>query len=444
MESGWMKPRERWLAVAERAEAPAAIGLLIFLVAAVFCLSFVLISLRGTPDYPNAASFHLFFDPAFLLRAIVATAAFTMIAGIPFLLAHFSFGYLIGFYLYTMLLGFIWLNCFSDLDHNHVLAGLSAAASGVAFLLPAVLITSPLGRPRELPKRAFEQLLTLILLQAAATLVTAGSYNFRLVAIENIYDYRDKLELPRAVAYLIGLNTTALLPFAFACFLTRRSFWRAGLALLLGLLFYPVTLSKFAIFAPVWLVFLAALSRLFGIRTAVVLSLLLPLVAGNLAFLVGAPPTIFTTINFRMLIIPSGALDIYNHYFLHYDLTYFCQIGILKSVMSCPYSEPLSLVMRDAYGLGNLNASLFATEGIASLGPYWAPISAFACGLVVALGNRLSARLPPRFILTSAGVFPLAFQNVPFSTVLLTHGLLLLFVLWYITPLTIMDANSAR
>ena len=432
-----MKPRERWHIIADRAEAPAGLGLLICLGAVGFCLSLVLATYRGPPQYSDAAAFHLLYDPGLLPRAAAATAAF-MLAGIPFLFARFSFGYLIGFYLYTMLLGFIWLNCFSDLDHDHLLAGLSAAVSGVALLLPAVLIVSPARRKVELSQRLFEYILTLIPLQAVATIVIAGVYNFRFIAIENIYDYRDKLDFPRAVAYLIGLNTSVLLPFAFACFLARNYFWRAGLVLLLALLFYPVTLSKFAIFAPVWLLFLVALSHFFRIRTAVILSLLLPLTGGNIALLLGAPPVIFTTINFRMLIIPSGALDIYNHYFLHHDFTAFCQIGIVKSIFGCAYNEPLSIVMRNAYGLGNLNASLFATEGIASLGPYWAPLSAFACGLAIALGNRLSAGLPPRFILISAGVLPLLFQNVPLSTVLLTHGLLLLFALWYFTPRTML------
>jgi hypothetical protein len=435
MESGEMTPRERWQTIADRVETPAGLGVLILLNTVSLCLSFVMLYYRKTPDYPDPAPFHILFDLSQLAVTVATTAAF-LLAGFAFLFARFSFGYLVGFYLHTMLLGFIWLNCFSDLDHDHLLAGISAAASGIAFLLPAVLIVSPAERVRELSPRIFEYLLRIILLQAVATIIAAGIYNFRFVAIENIYDYREKLEFPRAIAYLIGLNTSALLPFAFACFVLRRNVWRAGVVLLLALLFYPITLSKLAIFAPAWLLFLTALSQFFRIRTAAVLSLLLPLLTGNLAWLLGAPASIFYTINFRMLIIPSGALDIYNHYFLHHDLTYFCQIGILKSVMSCTYSEPLSLVMRDAYGLGNLNASLFATEGIASLGPYWAPISAVVCGLVVALGNRLSAGLPPGFILISAGMLPLIFQNVPFSTVLLTHGLLLLFVLWYVTPRT--------
>ena len=98
--------------------------------------------------------------------------------------------------------------------------------------------------------------------------------------------------------------------------------------------------------------------------------------------------------------------------------------------------------MQNNYALGNFNASLFATEGIASVGLWLAPISVFVCGLVVAFGNRLSAGLPPRFVLLSAGVLPLLLQNVPFSTVMLTHGLWILFALWYVTPRAIFGTNG--
>jgi hypothetical protein len=85
------------------------------------------------------------------------------------------------------------------------------------------------------------------------------------------------------------------------------------------------------------------------------------------------------------------------------------------------------------YG-GNFNASLFATEGVASVGLLLAPVSALVCGLVVALGNRLSAGLPPSFILVSGAILAQIMLNVPLTTVLLSHGAGLLFLLWYITP----------
>jgi hypothetical protein len=105
--------------------------------------------------------------------------------------------------------------------------------------------------------------------------------------------------------------------------------------------------------------------------------------------------------------------------------------------MHCPYQDQLSVVMQEAYHLGNFNASLFATEGIASVGGLLAPTSVFFCGLLVALGNRLSAGLPANFVLISAAVLPKIFLDVPMTTTIVTHGAGLLFLLWYITPRTV-------
>ena len=141
--------------------------------------------------------------------------------------------------------------------------------------------------------------------------------------------------------------------------------------------------------------------------------------------------------------MPSNAMDIYNDFFSRHDPTYFCQISILKRIMSCPYQEPLWTLMEKAYNLGNLNASLFATEGVASVGLLFAPVATFVCGLVIALGNRLSAGLPPRFILLSGAVLLPILLNVPLSIVLNTHGAAILFLLWYITPRAIFEKDGA-
>ena len=143
-----------------------------------------------------------------------------------------------------------------------------------------------------------------------------------------------------------------------------------------------------------------------------------------------------------MIAIPSVAIDVYNDFFSRHDLTYFCQISSLKRIMQCPYQDPLSVVMQKDYKLGYFNASLFATEGIASLGTLFAPVAVFICGLVVALGNRLSAGLPPAFILISGAMLPLILLNVPLTTVLLTHGAGILFLLWYVTPRSIFAPHT--
>ena len=145
-----------------------------------------------------------------------------------------------------------------------------------------------------------------------------------------------------------------------------------------------------------------------------------------------------------MMTVPSSAMDIYNEFFARHDLTYFCQLRILKPFVTCPYEHPLSIEMENNYALGAFNASLFATEGIASVGVLFAPVSVFVCGLVIALGNRLSAGLPPRFILISGAILPQVLLNVPLSTVLLTHGMGILFLLWYITPRTMFEQEGKQ
>ena len=292
--------------------------------------------------------------------------------------------------------------------------------------------------------RSFDRLLTGILILSAATIAVGASYNFRLVSLHDMYEYRAKIDAPVIVNYLVTIVSSALLPFAFAGFVAGKAHWRAAAVLVLLLLFYPITLTKITLFTPLWLVAMLVLSRLFEARIAVVLSLLAPILFGLALITVFAQRAAFyfSTVNFRMIAIPSIAMDVYNDFFSSHDLTHFCQISFLKPIMHCPYQDQLSVVMESTYNLGNFNASLFATEGIASVGILFAPVATFVCGLVIALGNRLSAGLPAGFILISGAILPQVLLNVPLTTVLLTHGAGILFLLWYVTPRSLFEQTS--
>jgi len=385
------------------------------------------------------------YDAGRLFEAAAVAAAFSLVA-VLFIGARFSFGYFVGFYLYTMMLGFLWLNSFSKLPYDHKLAGLSAAVATVLFLLPALLINTPIRQVFALSTAGFERLLAAILVVALATIAVASTYSFRLTTLSHIYEFRDEIQFPTIIRYLVGIVPNALLPFAVAAYVALKQRWRAGFALMLMLVFYPITLTKLALFTPAWIVGLLALSWLVEARAAIILSLFGPMFLGlALVTGVGGRRTFayFDLVNIRMMATPSGAMDIYNDFFASHPLTHFCQVSILKLFMNCPYQEPLSVVMNKAYPLGNLNASLFATEGVASVGLYLAPLSALVCGFVIALGNRTAAGLPPRFILISAAILPQILLNVPLTTTLLSDGAALLFLLWYITPRTVF-AKRAR
>jgi hypothetical protein len=391
------------------------------------------------------------FDKTRLHAAVLMAGPFALVSAL-FLFGRFSFGYVLGFYFYTMFLGYLWIVEFSKFHYDHTLAAASAYASALAFLLPVLFVTAPVRQRFVLSPRALDILLSFILIWAAAVIAAGAFFNFRLVVPADIYSFRSELEFPGWLRYAIGATSNALLPFAFACFAARGNRWCAATVLLLLLLFYPITLSKLALLAPFWLLFLTALSRYFEIRIAVVLSLFLPILAGIVLMLLFGFGVLshlqiqqfFGAINFRMIAFPSIALDVYNDFFSTHDLTHFCQIALLKPLVNCPYADPLAVVMAKAYPLGNLNGSLFATEGIASVGPALAPLAALACGLVIALANRLSSGLPSGFILLSSGVLTQVFLNVPLSTTLLTNGAALLFLLWYVTPRAMFDRTTER
>jgi hypothetical protein len=398
------------------------------------------------------SAFNLFYDSTRLPSAALVVAVFAAVLLLFLTFSEFSFGYFVGFYFSSMVVGYLWFNFFSDLDYNRVLAGLSAAISLVVFLLPALGISSPIRQIFTMSPRAFERLLMLVLLLCLVTGAVGAGYNFKFVLPAEVSNLRGD-PFPRNLNYLIAITSSALLPFLFACFVERKDHWRAGAVLVVLLLYYPVAETKTTLFTPAWLVFMVLLSRIFAARQAVVVSLLLPMLAGvGLIILLmndvvssSAAVSYFYTVNFRVIAIPSIAMDIYNDFFSRHEVTHFCQIRLLKLIIGCPYQDQLSVVMLNNYPFGgNFNASLFATEGIASLGSLFAPVSVFAAGLVVALGNRLSAGLPPSFILVSSAVLPQTLLNVPLSTVLLTHGAGLLFLLWYITPRGMFEQNAGR
>jgi len=381
------------------------------------------------------------FDPHAVASAATAAALFAPIF-LLFVLAEFSFGYLVGFYLCAMVVGYVWLSFFSVRIYDHEAGRLSAAVSALVFLLPALFVSSPLPRLRDMSVKSFDRLAVAIFLACAAMVAVASTYSFRLVSPADASNLRAD-PFPSILNYLIGITSSSVLPFLFAYCVARRALWQAGAIVVLMLLYYPLAVSKMTFFVPAWLIVMTILARLFGTRMAVVLSLLLPLLAGLLLFpFIGGNGALsqfaagyYFTVNFRILAVPSIALDLYNEFFSKYELTHFCQIGALKRVLDCPYQDQLAVVMLKYFpGGGTYNGSLFTTEGVASVGSLYAPATVFLCGLIIAFGNRASAGLPPSMVLVSAGWLAQTLLNVPLSTVLLSHGGGLLFLLWYLTP----------
>ncbi|MBR0801602.1 hypothetical protein JQ615_40340 [Bradyrhizobium jicamae] len=265
--------------------------------------------------------------------------------------------------------------------------------------------------------------------------------DFHIVGLDDMERYRAAVARPRLVEYAIGNINGALIPFALACAIMRDRKWMVAALCVVALAYYPVTFTKTAILTAPFVIFLAAMSLRLEARIVVILSLMIPLAIG-LAAAGGSGAQdigtirqlVFGVTNFRLLAVPAISLEHYFDFFQHHPHTYFCQISFLKPLMNCPYTDELGMLMAGEYHIGNMNASLFATEGIASVGPLWMPLSALACGLIIGFGNKVAAGLPARFVLMSGAIVPHTLLDVPLSTTLLSNGLALLMLLWWITP----------
>lgn len=381
--------------------------------------------------------YHFGIGTSQLFNAIVATLLAAALIPL-FVLARFSLGYLVGLSFYGMVAGFIWISYFSELSYDHAQARLSASVSLLMFLLPALFISIPIKKTAVSP-RTMDRLLASMLACAVAVIVWNACYGVAFVGTREAADLRGHFVRPAILRYLTGSTVGAVLPFVFAYAALQGRYYLAGFSILLLALFYPILLTKTVLFAPAWLAFLFFMFRKFDPRHAAVLALLLPLTAGLVTYAVASSDYpavaryILEVVNLRMFAIPSSAIDHYSDFFSTRPVTNFCQLSILRATTGCAYGE-LGTVFADRYHLGSFNASLFATEGIASVGPVWAPISALVCGLVFSVANGLSERLPAPLVAVSSGLVVLALLNVPLSTAVLSNGLLVLLLLWFFAP----------
>ncbi|MCA6120626.1 hypothetical protein J6500_01715 [Bradyrhizobium sp. WSM 1704] len=375
---------------------------------------------------------HVWRSDGITAQAVLGTAV--MVAFVPaFVAGRFSFGYLVAFALLSAVFGFVWLSFFSGFDYPHGFARWAMIAALAAAMIPLLFRHFRIWRP-ELSEAALNRIVFALLAASFAVLIADVSYGTSLG--DPYGPARNAVTRPLLLNYLTSIIIGAPLPYLFAHFATRRRWGAAACVLFLALCFYPVVNNKTILLLPIWLPFLFWLFGRVNPRLATVLALLIPMTIGLVAFVVLAADkdyVLFSAINLRFIAIPSLALDHYADFFARRELTHFCQVSILRHLNGCSYGE-LGPEFAAVYRDGNFNASFLATEGIASVGLVFAPVSAFLCGVILSAGSMASRHLSPRFVAVSSGIAVQAIMNVPLTTALLSNGIGLLFLLWWLTP----------
>ncbi|MCK1408090.1 hypothetical protein [Bradyrhizobium sp. 76] len=367
------------------------------------------------------------------LQAVASVAAMAVFVPV-FLAARFSFGYLVAFPIFSAVLSFVWLSFVSVFDYQHATARYSMVLALIAAITPPLFLNVDIPRPA-LSDRAMSRLIVLLVVASTAVLIADMSFG---VAFGDPYgSSRGNVARPAWMNYLTGIVLGAVIPYLFAYFSIRKQWYFAICVAVLDLCFYPVVLNKSVLMLPAWLLFLFWLFGRFSPRLATVLSFLIPMIFGlldaaSLFVFPDHPFVVFSAINLRFSAVPALAIDHYADFFSRHTTTNFCQISFIRRLIECSYGE-LGVEMANVYRTGNFNASFLATEGIASVGLKLAPISALFCGLILAAGSMASRHLSPRFIAVSSGAAVPIITNVPLTTALLTNGVGLLFLLWWIT-----------
>ncbi|UQD96781.1 O-antigen ligase family protein [Bradyrhizobium japonicum] len=367
------------------------------------------------------------------IEAMTAATAMTFFVPL-FLIARFSFGYAVAFSLFSAVFGFVWLSFFSEFDYPHSTARWVLVAGLLAALVPLLFVRAVPIRPWTVRPVLLRALLALI---CVAVLIADVSYGIQFG--DPYGDLRNAVIRPTALSYLTSIIIGALIPYLFASFAARKEWGFAAGILALSVSFYPVVLNKTVLLVPLWLPLLFWLYSRFEPRLATILAFVIPLLIGLGTFMLLRPFSPYLalyplgTVNLRLVGVPILALDQYADFFSHNPTTHFCQISIVRRFFGCMYGE-LGPTIGAVHHTGNFNASFLATEGIASVGLLLVPVSAFVCGSILSVGTIASRHLDARFIAVSSGLGVQLIMNVPLSTALLSNGLGVLFLLWWLTP----------
>ena len=245
----------------------------------------------------------------------------------------------------------------------------------------------------------------------------------------------------RFTAYAISWLQGALVPFCVAVALFRSRYLIAIVLCTAYPLTYMMQGTRGALLDPVALVLVYWWlrkkrtddgARLIAVVAGILLcGSLLPLISDSLYWFY------LSVMRFRMFESNVFNIAIYYDFFKLNPPTYFTHITGVSYFVHNPYSadpRPLPFIVSSFEYLNgwDANAGLWAQDGLGGLGLIGVPLVSAVCGIVFWFLDSITAEWNPRFVSVTLAVTSALFLNIPLSTVVVSGGLGLLLLMYWI------------
>jgi hypothetical protein len=247
----------------------------------------------------------------------------------------------------------------------------------------------------------------------------------------------------RVVGYLLLWTQGAVLPFFMALALFRSKYALATLLSGVYVLTYLMQGTRAALISP-FAILLAYLwlkreSRHDAARLAVATVGILFLGSILRAWSELGYTIYLTMIRFRLFESNVYNIALYYDFFKHHPWTYFTHITGVAFFIANPYvHEPRALPFAISGAYYNppwdLNAGLWAQDGIGSLGLMGVPIVSVVCGALFWFFDSVTSKWNPRLVAVTLAVLTGLFMNIPLATFLVSDGLGVLLLLYWFIP----------
>lgn len=282
--------------------------------------------------------------------------------------------------------------------------------------------------------------------------------HFQLVAWDKTYgsirSSGSDLAASAGLVYPITWLAVVFFPIIATVGLLTRRYWLFVLSIAGDVFLYATQGMKHVLFAGIYILSLYVIirrhERHFGTR----------LLAATALFFIGFAAYVFAfdaaysplvtalgvNVILRVFAIPGMLMVAYDNFFRTHPFTYFSHISVVAPFVQYPYQHSIGIELGIATARTtdyNMNASFWATDGIAACGLWGVIIISCIVAFVFYLIDCVSARHWIVYSVLMLSQYAIVLANISFFTSVVTGGLWLFFLIFYISP-RFGDVDSAK